>query len=260
MNKKARKYYQIFVDDDKKSASIDIYGDITSYPWLESDVSAYNIKKDIDEIEADEISVYINSYGGEVAEALAIYNALARHKASIHTYVDGFACSAASIIFMAGNMRTMGELSLLMIHNCMSYAGYANSAELRKLAEENDKINQQSIDCYAKVANITKDKIMKMMDAETWITAQEAVDYGFATDIAGCDDDDDENMITTQTAFQSIREKVIDTSMLTKQDIKNIMLDMFSQFDISKKNKVSVDNRAYAQAAAMFASYAKGGN
>lgn len=79
------KYYQLTVTG--KEAALNIYGDITSWPWLESDVSAYNIKQEIDSLDVDTISVYINSYGGEVAEALAIYSALRRNKASVTTLV-----------------------------------------------------------------------------------------------------------------------------------------------------------------------------
>ncbi|MFR5526259.1 MAG: ATP-dependent Clp protease proteolytic subunit, partial [[Clostridium] innocuum] len=67
---------------------IDIYGDITSYEWYESDTSAYTLKRKIESMDVDTINVYINSYGGEVAEGLAIYNVLKRHKAKVHTFVD----------------------------------------------------------------------------------------------------------------------------------------------------------------------------
>ena len=177
-----RKYYQISTEGTR--ASIDIYGDITSWKWLDSDVTAFDIKKEIDELDVTDIDVYINSYGGEVAEALAIYSALKRNKAAVHTYCDGFACSAATIIFAAGETRTMGKISLLMIHNCMSYVGYANSEELRKAAEDNDKINQSSIEAYKAIVNISEDEIRGLMDAETWISAEEALEMGFATDIA----------------------------------------------------------------------------
>ena len=161
-----QKFYQILTND--RVADINIYGDITSWPWLDSDISAHGIKEEIDGLDVDEINVYINSYGGEVAEALAIYSALKRHSASVHTYCDGFACSAATIIFVAGDVRTMGSIALMMIHNCMSYLGFANSEEMRKAAEDNDKINQSSIEAYKKVTNLSEDELKDMMNAETW--------------------------------------------------------------------------------------------
>ena len=199
-----KRYYQIVKND--RSADINIYGDITSYEWMDSDVSSYSIKKEIDELDVDEINVYINSYGGEVAEALAIYSALKRHSARIHTYCDGFACSAATIIFCAGDDRTMGSLALFMIHNCMMYAGMANANELRKFAEDADTVNQSSIEAYKRVSNLSEDDIKAMMDAETWLTARECLGYGFATEIAE-DEQDDESV--KQSAFMNVRNAIL---------------------------------------------------
>ena len=207
-------FYQITRDNDTRTADINIYGDITSNAevyrnWWGDDgsVSARDIKSEIEGLDVDTINVYINSYGGEVAEALAIYSALQRHKAQVHTYCDGFACSAATIIFCAGDVRTMGSIALMMIHNCMSYIGYANSEEMRKAAEDNDKINQSSIEAYKKVSNLSEDEIKQMMNAETWLTAQECLDYGFATEIAGDDDEEDEE--TQQSAMASIHDAIL---------------------------------------------------
>lgn len=208
-------FYQIATKD--RTADIMIYGDITSMAtalrrWHGDDenvaeVDSFQITKEINGLDVDTINVFINSYGGEVAEALAIYSALKRHSASVHTYCDGFACSAATIIFCAGDVRTMGSIALLMIHNCMSYIGYANSEEMRKAAEDNDKINQSSINAYLAVANISQEKITELMDNATWLTAKEALDYGFATEIA----DQEEDGTAQQSAFGMIREAVLTT-------------------------------------------------
>ena len=130
---------------EKQTATLNIYGDITSIPFKEyGDVSAVNLSKQLEALgDVEQIDVHINSYGGEVAEGLAIYNALRRHKAKVRTYCDGFACSIASVIFMAGDERIMNESSLLMIHNAWTMA-IGNSAELRKQADDLEKITQES--------------------------------------------------------------------------------------------------------------------
>lgn len=207
-------FYQISTSG--RTADINIYGNITGNAelinaWMDTDtgaVSARSIVQQIQELDVDTINVYINSYGGEVAEALAIYSALKRHSASVHTFCDGFACSAATIIFCAGDVRTMGSIALLMIHNCMSYLGYANSNEMRKAAEDNDKINQSSINAYMAVVNISQDKVQEMMDNATWLTAQECLEYGFATEIADQETDPEH---PEQSAFGVIREAVLTT-------------------------------------------------
>ena len=206
-----RKFYQIATSG--RTAEINIYGNITQdaetlNAFVGEDtgmVSAHGIVSEIQGLDVDTINVYINSYGGEVAEALAIYTALKRHSASVHTYCDGFACSAATIVFCAGDVRTMGSIALMMIHDCMSYLGYANSTAMRKAADDNDKINQSSINAYLAVSNLSEEEIRGLMAKETWLTAEECLKYGFATDIAK----EEESDKAQQSAFGSIREAVL---------------------------------------------------
>lgn len=190
------KYYSL--ETSGKSAEIMIYGDVTSWPWLESDVSAYNLSKQIQELDVDEIVVGINSYGGEVAEGLAIYNSLKNHKARITTRVDGFACSIASVIFAAGDKRIMNDASLLMIHNAWTFAS-GNAAELRKQADDLDKINDASVKAYMAVANIEESEIREIMDGESWLDPEEAKEIGLATEIVETESD---------KPSQSVRKKV----------------------------------------------------
>ncbi len=169
--------------ETEETLNITIYGDITSWEWLESDVSSYTLSKLIQESSAKNIMVCINSYGGEVAEGLAIYNALKNHPARVTTRCDGFACSAASVVFMAGDERIMNEASLLMIHNAWSYAS-GNAAELRRKADDLDIISKTVANTYLSAINIAEDELQNMLDAESWITPEEALEKGFATSIA----------------------------------------------------------------------------
>ncbi len=192
-----KKYYSLETNNNK--AVLNIYGDITSCPWGESDVSAYNLTQELDKINANVIEVYINSYGGECAEGIAIYNALKRHKAKIKTYVDGFACSIASVVAMAGDERYMYPTSLLMIHNAWTFTG-GNANDLRKEADTLETITESSIKAYESVANISRDEIKALMDAETWLTANEALEKGFITEILA--------ETANEKASQSVRKAV----------------------------------------------------
>lgn len=176
------KYYQLQVDEAKREASVMIFGDITSWEIMDNDVSSYTLAKEIEGLDVDTIHVHINSYGGEVAEGLAIYNMLRQHKAKVITYCDGFACSIASVVFMAGDERIMNNASLLFIHNAWTKAT-GNANDLRKTAEDLDKITSASIKAYMEHVNITEEKLKELLDEETWLTAQEALDMGFATSI-----------------------------------------------------------------------------
>lgn len=197
-----KKYYNLETEGTK--AALYIYGDITSWPWLESDVSSYNLSKQLEQLgDVDEIDVYINSYGGEVAEGLAIYNALKRHKAKVTTWCDGFACSIASVIFMAGDTRIMSNASLLMIHNAWTRVS-GNANELRKQADDLDTITQASINAYMEKVNISEEELKELLDEEKWILPQEALEKGFATMIYGVDT----GSMPSQSAMMYIMEKV----------------------------------------------------
>lgn len=173
------KFYQLTNQDDF-NAELYIYGDITSYKWYDDEVCAYDLAKELMELGNKNLKVRINSYGGEVAQGLAIYNLLKDYKGTVTTVCDGFACSAASVVFMSGTNRAMPKSSLLMIHNAWSWAS-GNANELRKIAEDLEKITQPSIEIYKTVSNLDEETIKRMMDEETWITAEEALEYGFAT-------------------------------------------------------------------------------
>ena len=197
-----KKYYNLETEGTK--AALYIYGDITSWPWLESDVSSYNLSKQLEQLgDVDEIDVYINSYGGEVAEGLAIYSALKRHKAKVTTYCDGFACSIASVIFMAGDVRVMSTASLLMIHNAWTYTS-GNANELRKQADDLDTITQASVNAYMEKVNISEEELKELLDEEKWLLPQEALEKGFATMIAGVDT----SSKPSQSAMMYIMEKM----------------------------------------------------
>lgn len=176
-----KKFYQL-TSQDEQNAELYIYGDITSYKWYEDDVSAYDLSKDLQSLGGKALKVRINSYGGEVSQGLAIYNLLKDYAGEVTTVCDGFACSAASVIFMAGKNRLMPKSSLLMIHNAWSFAiGDANG--LRKAADDLEKITEPSVQIYLANSNLEEETIRTMMDEETWITADEAMSYGFATQV-----------------------------------------------------------------------------
>ena len=197
------RYYAM--ETSENSAEITIYGDITSWPWLESDVSSYNLSKQIKDLDVDTINVHISSYGGEVSEGLAIYNALRQHKAKVKTYCDGFACSIASVIFMAGEEREMSNASLLMIHNPWTYTE-GNAQELRKKADDLDKMSQASVNAYMEHVNITEEEVRELLDAETWLTPEEALEKGFATSVTSSQAQAKYSQSVRKQVFQKLTE------------------------------------------------------
>lgn len=133
----------------------------------------------------DDLHIRINSPGGYVMEGLAIYNAIVRQAAEgrkVTCFVDGLAASMGSVIAMAGNDIVMADGSLMMIHNPWDCA-CGDAAELRKKADELDKVKGVMVGIYTKKTGLSDDEIIKIMDVETWLTPVEAMAQGFATSI-----------------------------------------------------------------------------
>jgi Protease subunit of ATP-dependent Clp proteases len=131
------------------------------------------------------INVYINSYGGDVKEGIGIYSLLVRSKAYVTAYIDGFACSVASVIAMAADKVVMGSNTLMMVHNA-SAGAFGTSADLRKAADDLDVINSQAIKSYQDKAGdkLPPETLQQLLDNETWLTAEQCIQYGLADEIA----------------------------------------------------------------------------
>jgi ATP-dependent Clp endopeptidase proteolytic subunit ClpP len=166
---------------EKKSddyAEIEIFDEIDAF-W---GIGPKEFKAKLDEIKgAKSIKLFLNSPGGSVFDGMAICNILAAHRDKLDIEVVGLAASIASIIALAGRKLTMAEGSYYMIHNPLTIMiGDAN--ELRKTADLLDKMKGEFISTYKKKSGKDEQEISDMMDAETWLTASEAIEAGFADD------------------------------------------------------------------------------
>ncbi|WP_331279684.1 head maturation protease, ClpP-related [Oceanobacillus salinisoli] len=166
---------------DGKSGDIFIYGEITKYAWEEfGEKSAKVFQEELSALgDVETINLYVNSPGGSVFEGLAIGNQLKRHSARVIAHVDALAASIASVIIMAADEVRMYENSMLMIHNPWTFT-MGNAVELRKKADELDRIGESAIlDYLAKAGDkLEEEKLREMLDAETWLSAEEAFQYG----------------------------------------------------------------------------------
>lgn len=187
--KERKNMWEIKQAAQNNTLEIYIYGDVESdgYDWwtdevIRSETSANTFREELAKCaDAAEIKLYINSYGGSVFEGTAIYNQLKRHPAKKTVYIDGFACSIASVIAMAGDEVIMPRNALMMIHN-MWMGVYGNAAELRKAADDLDIINNAGKQAYLQKAGekVDEELLSRMMDDETWLTAEDCIRYGLA--------------------------------------------------------------------------------
>ena len=167
----------------EKTAEIYVYGDIGDR-WNEDGVVASEMVLDIAGLDADAITLRINSYGGSVTDGMAIYNALKRHRASVHTWVEGVAISCASYIAMAGDTIIMAANAQMMIHAPWTYA-YGNAVELREQADILDRYSKAMAHAYAdKSGKSYEDALALPTDGKDhWFLAEEAVAEGFADQV-----------------------------------------------------------------------------
>lgn len=164
---------------DEKTGELTLYGEISNETWWGDEVTPKEFKSALDDLgDIDTLNIYINSPGGDVFAGQAIYSMLKRHKAHKNVYIDGLAASIASVIAMSGDTIFMPKNAMMMLHNPWTI-GIGNSAEFRKLAEDLDIIRESLIAAYEGHSALTRDEIISIMDAETWLTATECEEYGF---------------------------------------------------------------------------------
>jgi ATP-dependent Clp protease protease subunit len=169
------------------AADVYIFGEIATsgYEWSDSDVSASSFKADLDSLGTlNTINLHLNSPGGSVFDGTAIGTMLSQHPAYVNVYIDGLAASIASVIAMAGDTVYMPANAMMMIHNPWTMA-VGNANDMRKQADVLDKIGESMKQTYLqKAGDKLDDKTLStLLDNETWLSAQDAVNYGFADEI-----------------------------------------------------------------------------
>ena len=190
------KPYNIVVNDDDNSAEINLYGEVVSsrpVDWWTGEpvpgnfIAVDELLNDLDELNSkDNITVHINSVGGEFYAGLAIYNRLRNLKASVTTINDGLAASAGSIIFMAGDkgQRKVHAGSNLMIHGVLNFLyGYYNTTDLKAEIKELESHNKAAIAAYVEATGLDQETVKTAMSKDTYMTGQEAVDAGWADEV-----------------------------------------------------------------------------
>ena len=162
--------------------TINILDEIGDDWWSDSDVTVQRVMSKLKQADGDDVVVNINSFGGSMFEGMAIYNLLLQYSGKVHVKVLGLAASAASIIAMAGDSIEMMPASFLMIHNAWTIAA-GNRHDFAQLAQELKPFDDAMASIYKAQCQLETKDIVAMMDAETWINADTALEQGFVTGI-----------------------------------------------------------------------------
>ena len=163
-----RKFWN-WVRDDSGNTLI-LNGEISDETWFGDEVTPKHFKEELDLCDGD-ITVWINSPGGDVFAAAQIYNMLMNHKGRVSVKIDGLAASAASVIAMAGTDIFMSPVSMMMIHNPMTIA-IGDSSEMQRAIAMLDEVKESIINAYELKSNLSRTRISHLMDAESWFNAK----------------------------------------------------------------------------------------
>jgi len=217
-------------DMPKEEVELRIEGEIVSdddawlYEWFGvTAISPNAFKTELANYKGKNITVWIDSWGGDVFAAAGIYNALKEHKGKVTVKIDGKAVSAASVIAMAGTEIKMSPVGILMIHNPIGNPGWGESKDMRHAADVMDEVKETIINAYQMKSKKSRKKISELMDNETWMSAKTAMSEGFIDEIL--------------YASESEEQPIENSFMFSRLAIQNSLVDSMKKFTEQYKQK-----------------------
>lgn len=173
-----RKFWNWVRNENDESRTLFLNGEISDETWYGDEVTPKMFKEELQDGKGD-ITVWINSPGGDVFAAAQIYNMLMDYKGNVTVKIDGLAASAASVIAMAGTEVQMSPVAMMMIHNPATIA-IGDSSEMKKAIDMLDEVKESIMNAYEIKTRLSRSRISHLMDAESWFNAKKAVELGFA--------------------------------------------------------------------------------
>lgn len=210
-----RKFWNWIKNDvDGEERTLVLNGEISDETWYGDEVTPALFAKELN-AGSGNITVWINSPGGDVFAAAQIYNMLMEYKGDVTVKVDALAASAASVIAMAGTTVLMSPLSLMMIHNPITVA-IGDSKEMQKAGEMLNEVKESIMNAYEIKTGMDRKKISHLMDAESWFNAKKAVELGFADGILHGKEDTEEGDGEEELEGLMFSRTAVTNSLLTK--------------------------------------------
>jgi ATP-dependent Clp protease, protease subunit len=205
-------------------------GTIAEESWFDDEITPALFKDELNSGEGD-ITVWINSPGGDCIAAAQIYNMLMNYKGNVTVKIDGIAASAASVIAMAGNKVIVSPVSMIMIHNPATIAA-GDTLEMQKAIAMLDEVKESIINAYEIKTGLSRAKLSHLMDAETWMDANSAIEMGFADEIMQKNTEDDELEVPSvsmtfsrASVTNSLMEKLSEKCKITQKTKNEIASD-----------------------------------
>ena len=235
-----RKFWNWINNQDESGSemrTLFLNGEISDETWYGDEVTPKLFK---DELESGSgpISVWINSPGGDVFAAAQIYNMLMEYPYDVTAKIDGLAASAASVIAMAGTTVEMSPVAMMMIHNPATIA-IGDSEEMKKAVKMLDEVKESIMNAYEIKTGLARDKISKLMDAESWFNAKKAVEVGFADKILFADGQ--KSVTENDGNGVVVGDEMSAPVMFSRQAVMNSMLSKIIPPKKSQEKRTPVD-------------------
>lgn len=222
-----RKFWNWVKNEGEEARTLYLSGEISDETWFGDEVTPKLFRDELMAGSGD-ITLWINSPGGDVFAAAQIYNMLMDYPGHVTVKIDGLAASAASVIAMAGSQVEMSPVAMMMIHNPITVA-IGDSKEMQKAIDMLAEVKESIVNAYEIKTGLSRNKISKLMDAESWFNAKKAVELGFADSILYTDD-------------QTANDINVDAMLFSRAAVTNSLLTKLSV----KKTKESVPNKVPA--------------
>lgn len=224
-----RKFWNWVKNEGEETRTLYLSGEISDETWFGDEVTPRLFKDELMTGSGD-ITLWINSPGGDVFAAAQIYNMLMDYPGQVTVKIDGLAASAASVIAMAGSQVEMSPVAMMMIHNPITVA-IGDSKEMQKAIDMLAEVKESIVNAYEIKTGLSRNKISRLMDAESWFNAKKAVELGFADSILYTDEGPEKNLDVDAMLFS---RAAVTNSLLTKLSINQKTNELVS-------NKVPAD-------------------
>lgn len=209
-----RKFWNWVKNEAEEERTLVLNGQISDETWFGDEVTPKLFQKELD-AGTGNITVWINSPGGDVFAAVQIYNMLMNYKGDVTVNVDALAASAASVIAMAGTTVLMSPVAMMMIHNPMTIA-IGDSKEMQKAGEMLDEVKESIMNAYEIKTGLNRTKISHLMDAESWFNAKKAVELGFADGIMNAEESTEDMAKEAEVEGMMFSRTAVTNSLLSK--------------------------------------------
>ena len=241
-NWKNRKILNQETNEEIEERVLELYGTIAEESWFDDDVTPQLFKDELNAGSGD-ITVWINSPGGDCVAAAQIYNMLTQYEGNVTVKIDGIAASAASVIAMAGNTVLMSPVSMMMIHNPATVA-FGDHAEMQKAIDMLTEVKESIINAYVIKTGLSRSKLSHLMDSETWMDANKAVELGFADDIitraeTKPNTDDPEEEDEDDESTEEKKKKPSDSMLFSRKAVNNALMNKLEKHYVQPKETVT---------------------